>query len=295
MQNMRLILACSLLLGVAAGCGQGNGSQRTSTANLAERSTPETTSTNSVNGPMASAEPQSPEANVSLDGQLSDPLRGTVKEAMDAGGYTYIRLASDQGECWAAARRLTVKVGDEVELAGLMTMKNFSSPSLKRSFEEIQFVGQAKVLGGATATSVSDPPNRLASSKLPAGHPPVGGAENAAKSAASALTGQGVVAPPAGGVTVGHLFDNKEELKGKLVRFGGRVVKANRGILGSNWLHIQDGTGESASNDITVTSKTGFAPVGNLVVVEGTLNLDRDFGAGYKYAVIVEDATITTP
>ena len=81
-------------------------------------------------------------------------------------------------------------------------------------------------------------------------------------------------------------------LTGKVVKFRGRVVKASRMILGSNWLHIQDGTGEPGSNDITVTSKTGFAAVGSIVVIEGTLGVNKDYGAGYSYDVIVEDASV---
>jgi hypothetical protein len=226
------------------------------------------------------------------EAQLSDPLHGKVEETLSAGGYTYVRLATDHGEVWAAARSFTVAVGDEVELAGLQTMRNFRSPSLERVFESIQFVGLAKVLGkDATPDSAqaADP-----AGGLPPGHPPLGGdVQPAPKLSQPSGAAAGPIEKIADGVTVAELFAKTADLTGKTVKFRGRVVKASRMILGSNWLHIQDGTGEKGSNDITVTSKTDFAEVGSIVVIEGTLGVDKDFGAGYVYAVIVEDATVT--
>ncbi len=214
--------------------------------------------------------------------KLKDPLRGTVKETMTSGGYTYVLLATEQGEVWAAARQLTVAVGDEVEVAGLMPMRNFKSPTLDRIFEEIQFVSRARLVrGGATGQPGTQPE----AGGMPAGHPPVTGAPNSQK--------PGEIQKLPGGVTVAELFSRKADLNGKVVKFRGRVVKANRGILGKNWLHIQDGTGGPGSNDIAVTSADGFAAPGSVVVIEGTLGLDRDFGAGYTYAVIVEQAKVT--
>lgn len=210
------------------------------------------------------------------------PLRGTVTETMAAGGYTYMLLATEQGEVWAAARPFPVAVGDEVELGGAMPMRNFKSETLNRTFEEIQFVSSGRVVG---ASPTAKPPETSPAGALPAGHPPIAGAPTAQK--------PGEIQGMSDGVTVSELFSRKADLGGKPVKFRGRVVKVNRGILGKNWLHIQDGTGEPGSNDITVTSAEGFAAVGSIVVVEGTLGLDRDFGAGYSYAVIVEDAKIT--
>jgi hypothetical protein len=71
----------------------------------------------------------------------------------------------------------------------------------------------------------------------------------------------------------------------------GRVVKFNAMIMGKNWLHVRDGSGADGTNDLTVTTATK-ARVGDLVLVTGVLKTDRDFGGGYKYSLIVEDATV---
>ena len=60
---------------------------------------------------------------------------------------------------------------------------------------------------------------------------------------------------------------------------------------GKNWLHVRDGSGAEGTNDLTVTTSTKVK-VGDLVLVTGVLKTDRDFGGGYKYSLIVEDANV---
>jgi hypothetical protein len=72
------------------------------------------------------------------------------------------------------------------------------------------------------------------------------------------------------------------------------VVKYNAAIMGKNWLHIRDGSGtnDKADNDITVTT-TNAVKLGDIVLVKGNVSMDRDFGAGYRYSVMIEDAAVT--
>lgn len=94
--------------------------------------------------------------------------------------------------------------------------------------------------------------------------------------------------------TVAALNQNKAGLAGKTVSAQGKVVKVNNGIMGRNFIHLQDGTGEAAkgTNDLTVTSKQ-TAAVGDQVTISGVVVLNRDFGAGYTYPLLIEDASIT--
>lgn len=93
--------------------------------------------------------------------------------------------------------------------------------------------------------------------------------------------------------TVQEVFAKRKELAGKIVRVRGKVVKYNPSIMGRNWIHIQDGTGEPLQNthDLVVTSASG-ANVGEILTVEGRLAADKDFGAGYTYAAIIEEAKL---
>ena len=83
-----------------------------------------------------------------------------------------------------------------------------------------------------------------------------------------------------------------EALNVEKVKLKGKVVKVNNNIMKKNFLHIQDGTGKEGTNDVTVTSAQ-TANEGDMVTVVGKVMLDRDFGSGYTYPLIIEDAVIT--
>jgi hypothetical protein len=101
------------------------------------------------------------------------------------------------------------------------------------------------------------------------------------------------ILPPPGGTTIADVWAKRTALAGTSVSVRGKVVKFNGGILGKNWLHLQDGTGDAAAktNDLTVTSMA-TASVGDVVTATGVVAVDKDFGAGYAYPVILEDAQI---
>ena len=93
------------------------------------------------------------------------------------------------------------------------------------------------------------------------------------------------------GKTVGEINTHKAKLSGKRTTVRGKVVKYNASVMGKNWLHIRDGSGGADSNDLTITTATE-AKVGDTVLVSGKVATNRDFGGGYKYSVIIEDATV---
>jgi hypothetical protein len=201
---------------------------------------------------------------------------GKVLETMDSGGYTYVKVQIGDQAVWAAGPMTKLAVGDTVTLPEGMPMRDFYSRTLDQTFDTVYFVqGISTGTTGATAPA-----------GLPMGHPAVG-AE--APGAPAAVEG---VEPLEGGVTVGAVFEQRVALSGKAVSLRGKVVKVSIAIMGKNWLHIQDGTGDAKTNDLTVTTDAK-AEVGDTVVIKGTVATDKDFGAGYKYDVIIEDAAIT--
>lgn len=101
-----------------------------------------------------------------------------------------------------------------------------------------------------------------------------------------------IAASAAGPLTVAEIFAQQQQLAGQRVQLRGEVVKVNNNIMGKNFLHIQDGTGGEGTNDLTVTSQQ-TARVGEQVDVDALLTLNRDFGMGYSYPVILEEARIT--
>jgi hypothetical protein len=94
--------------------------------------------------------------------------------------------------------------------------------------------------------------------------------------------------------TVAALYQNKAALAGKTISVQGKVMKVNNGIMGRNWLHLQDGTGDAKAhtNDLVVTSMQ-TANVGDQVSISGVVAVNKDFGAGYAYSLLIEEASIT--
>lgn len=209
---------------------------------------------------------------------------------MDAAGYTYVLVDTGTNKLWAAATRFPVKQGDKVAVPDGMPMTDFHSKSLNRDFPLIYFAGSIKV-NGAAAGAAKLPPGHptiagSATGDLPAGHPSTTGKPAPAKVDFSTLK------PAKDGKTVAGIYAASAQLAGKSVKVRGKVVKYNANIMGKNWLHVQDGTGSAGSNDLLVTT-TVEAKLGDTVLVEGKVALNKDFGAGYKYALLIEDAKVT--
>ncbi|MFA5807821.1 MAG: hypothetical protein WC978_05565 [bacterium] len=93
--------------------------------------------------------------------------------------------------------------------------------------------------------------------------------------------------------TVSETYEKAAKLDKKTVVVRGKVVKVSKGIMGKNWVHLRDGSGDSGkgTNNLVVTTQD-VPKVGDVVTAKGTLYKDKDFGAGYLYKVIVEEATV---
>ena len=197
-----------------------------------------------------------------------------ILEHMDAAGYTYILANEDGKEYWIAIAQMPVKEGETLYYTQSMEMKNFASKALDRTFESILFVeGVSK--DGKSAAKAKNP--------MMDSNPHTGISKVEKKDIK--------VTPVKGGITVEKLYTGKLDLEGKKVKLKGVVTKFNGGIMSRNWIHLQDGTGFESYKDITVTTND-IAKVGETIVVEGILVLDKDFGSGYKYDAILEEAKI---
>jgi len=210
-----------------------------------------------------------------------ETVTGTVLETMDAATYTYVRVKTDKGEIWAASSQFKVAVGDTLTIPLEMPMENFRSNALKRDFPLIYFASQIRKAGAAGSGTAA---MAAMAGALPPGHSQAG-------SARAKVTE--VIPQPAGGTAVAALWTNRAALSGKSVTVRGLVVKFNGGIMGKNWFHLQDGTGteKDGTNDITVTSDADVK-VGATVTVTGTLVLEKDFGSGYSYPIMIEGAKV---
>jgi hypothetical protein len=201
-------------------------------------------------------------------------MTGAVVETMNSGGYTYVQLDTAQGRIWAAAPEFEVSVGETVTVPPGAPMANYHSETLDRDFDLVYFV--QNVIKGEAAPAA--PPQ----AQMPAGHPPMESGSDID------LSG---IQKAEGGVTVEEIFSSQTELSGKEVIVRGKVVKFTPQIMGVNWVHLRDGTGSEGTNDLTVTT-SDVVKVGDTVLVTGMATTNKDFGAGYKYDVILENAKV---
>lgn len=240
-------------------------------------------------------------ADAVLDGVT---LQGTIVETMNTGGYTYLLLDSAKGKVWAAIPETKLEVGTKVTLAPGMTMHAFASKTLNRTFDAIVFSPGLEPANGQPVAAAQAQPEAgkdaatfsgalQAEQKAPAGAPAM---EQSTGSAGAIVPSSDVNVHKATGEnsqSVGECFEKGKELDSQTVRVRGKVMKISRMIMGKNWLHIQDGTGNPMKNQHDLVVTTAEEPKeGEVITVQGVLKANRDFGAGYKYEVIVEDAKL---
>ena len=205
------------------------------------------------------------------------PVTGKVLEKLDGGGYSYFLLEKEGKKTWVAVSPTAGKVGDTVTFPAGIEMKDFKSKALNRTFDSIIFTDN--VVPSAPKTMVSEGHSQSATTPADQSGKPLD--VKVAKSDAP------------NGYTVAELYGKSGELNGKEIVIQGRVVKVSRQIMGKNWVHLQDGTGdESMGSNNLVTTTQDSAVVGDLVVATGKLAKEKDFGGGYRYAVIIEETKL---
>ena len=222
---------------------------------------------------LVSCRPQEPTAQEEQASSPPPPTAGahtgTVQEVIQASAYTYLSIKEGDDVFWAAISKRDMEVGETVSFAHALEMKNFQSKDLQRTFETIYFVSQ---ISREEGTATADPSAGTSSHGKPT-------LDQLAIS----------IEPSEGGVSIGQLFSDRDSYADQTVRIRGQVVKVNQAIMGKNWVHLQDGTGDGQSYDLTVTTQDDATP-GEIVTFEGTIVLNKDFGSGYAYDVLMEEA-----
>ncbi|MFA6168078.1 MAG: hypothetical protein WC700_15755 [Gemmatimonadaceae bacterium] len=234
--------------------------------------------------PLSEAPATSADANAPAP---AGALAGPVLQKLDAPPYSYLQVKTPQGDVWAAVPQAAVATGANVRVYNPMLMTKFESKALKRTFDEVYF--GTLTPDGADAASAGGP--AMGGAAMADGSNPHAGVT--APAAEVVKVGKVEKAAGADAYTIAEAFAKKDALVGKVISIRGTVVKYNAQVMGKNWIHLQDGSGDAAkvNNDITVTTMDETAK-GQTITIRGTVKTSKDFGAGYKYAVIIEDAKI---
>lgn len=199
-----------------------------------------------------------------------------VLEVLQTNNYTYLLAKENDTETWLAVPKMVANKGETYYYEGGMLMENFESKELNRTFEKIYFLEGVRTTPDVPQQSMTDS-NTMHS--------------NPHKEKPAPEKSKIEVSPVEGGISIGDLFSDKVKYEGKTVKIKGVVAKFNPQIMSKNWIHIQDGTEFNKEFDLTVTSQS-VVKVGDTIVVEGKIYLDKDFGHGYFYNIIMEDAVV---
>jgi ribosomal protein S17 len=211
---------------------------------------------------------------------------GVIVETMNAATYTYARIYTGTDTVWAAAPQFEAKIGDSVVFSRTMPMQNYTSKTLNKTFSVVYFNGQIPKKSAAGCCA----PGAPMKAGCGMGNAMQGQTANAHTTRADTVNYTNIK-KVVGAKTVAELFAQKDALVGKKVILCGKIVKANYNIMSKTWLHVRDGSGSAGSNDVTVTTP-GNPKAGDIVVVQGTLNKDKNLGYGYVFPLIIEDATV---
>jgi hypothetical protein len=198
----------------------------------------------------------------------------TVEKTEDAGDYTYLQVEEEGVSYWIAVSREDFKPGEKLYFSNFIEMKEFTSKELDRTFDQILFVDfVSRQPGGSSgvqeAGEKASPHQRTRVDKM----------LDSIK-----------IDPAPGGISIEELYGKSEEYKDKEVILRGQVVKINRDIMDRNWVHIMDGT-RGERSDLTFTTTDDFE-IGDTVTIKGRVSIDKDFGGGYVYPLILEEADL---
>jgi len=194
-----------------------------------------------------------------------------VKDVEQVSSYTYLLVKGKGPAYWVAVTSTDIAIGESISYQGGNLMENFYSKELDRTFDKVIFLdglegSQSPAMGGMGGSTQGSgiKTDRLETS----------------------------IDAEAGTVSIEELFKNPAAYEGKTIRVKGEVAKFNANIMERNWIHLQDGTEFEGKYDLTITSQDGFV-VGQVVTIEGILALNRDFGYGYNYEVLLEEAILS--
>jgi hypothetical protein len=245
---------------------------------------------------IAEAESDSDEAD-------ANTIAGDVLERIDVGRYTYLRLGDKGSEgAWTAVPKAEVQEGAQARVVNAQKMTDFASATLKRTFPTIYFgtlddgqgTGPRQDVGiHGNGSKPMNPHGALQGhptsvAEIPEHHPSDSNTQSV--EIGNVRKAQGPL-----GRQIGEVYGQRTQLAGKRVRVRGVVVKAVANVLNRTFVHLRDGSGSAEAKTHDLTAMLDNTPgVGDRILVEGTLAVDKDLGSGYQYRAILENASVVS-
>lgn len=209
-----------------------------------------------------------------IDGKHVQSHKVMVEEVVQTTSYTYLHVKENDTLKWLAVPKMAANSGETYYYSEGLSMKDFESKELHKKFDEVLF------LGGVSPQPFSDEPPKTAATNEPY-------TRKATVESKRTLT----IDVPQDCITISELLSKKDSYAGKTVKIKGQVTKYSPEIMNKNWIHLQDGTENNGKYDLIATS-TGNVKTGDVVIIEGKVTLNKDFGYGYSFEVMIEEAVI---
>ena len=194
-----------------------------------------------------------------------------VKEVLDTDKYSYLKVNEAENEFWVAITKREITIGDTYFYKGGLLKKNFYSKEYDRVFETVYLVSNI----WKTPDAKEDWTKDKSEIKIKGGE-------------STDITIEKIELAE-GSISMSELLKNKEKYRDQLVKVTGKCFKVNPMIMKRNWIHLSDGSEKDISLVITTSENI---PLGATVSLEGKISIDRDFGAGYRYDIIMEGAVL---
>jgi hypothetical protein len=201
---------------------------------------------------------------------VPDEHEVVVKEVLNTEKYSYLKVDEGGENYWVAISKTDIVVGDTYKFSKGLLKKNFYSKEFNRVFETVYLVSKLWKKRNPNSEASAQQVNIPSTETLPD------------------LKVE-KIEPKEGAISLADLHKNQADYNGQVIKVTGKIVKINPMIMNRNWLHIQDGSEDGL--DLTVTTNE-VVRLGDVVTLEGTVVLDKDFGAGYRYDLIMEGAVL---
>jgi len=239
-------------------------------------------------GPAKGPGPRPSAAPVRAAATPSSGMRtGKVIKSIDVGTYSYVQVQTEKEKVWVAAPRIKVDPGQVITFSTGLPMENYHSKTLDRTFDVVYFVATLHVAGSdKEVPQIRADPSSAAIARAHGGRKPH------AKASVTAVDASGVTRL-AGGQTIREIQDRKKDLAGQEISVRGKVTKFTSGVMKRNWIHLRDATSRAGDSGDLVVTTAQETEIGATIQVHGKVVLDQEFGFGYHFPVLIENASLT--
>ena len=208
----------------------------------------------------------------------------TIDNAM---GYKYLNVDENGTQVWVAIANAPVAVGDKIGYDKRTIMHDFESKALGKKFKEIIFASDVYL-----PQKASQPKSMKAMLGLEPKDPHQGMGRGMSPEEEEEKPSQPFVEKTSYSIQEVHMW--RKALAGKTISLEGTVYKVSHQIMKRDWIHVGDGTGDEQklTDDLVFTCDATTAKAGDKIRATGKVSVNKDFGFGYFYKVLIEDATI---